>query len=72
MSFLFMRFGQFCDFRLKICLSTSGSKRFEILLFSPSSLTPPIFSTTSVVFFSVKSILNTCTLCKMLVHKAKD
>ncbi|MFS7895761.1 hypothetical protein Hanom_Chr00s003369g01712231 [Helianthus anomalus] len=39
-----LRFGQFCDFRPKLCFSTSGSKKFEILLFSSSSLTPSIFS----------------------------
>ncbi|MFS7948662.1 hypothetical protein Hanom_Chr06g00562551 [Helianthus anomalus] len=34
---------QFCDFRPKVCFSASGSKRFEILSFSSSSLTPFIF-----------------------------
>ncbi|MFS7957753.1 hypothetical protein Hanom_Chr07g00670131 [Helianthus anomalus] len=38
-----LRFGQFCDFRLKVCFSASGSKRFEILPFSSGSLTPSIF-----------------------------
>ncbi|MFS7942647.1 putative malate dehydrogenase (decarboxylating) [Helianthus anomalus] len=38
-----LRFDQFCDFRLKVCFSASGSKRFEILPFSSSSLTPSIF-----------------------------
>ncbi|MFS7929392.1 hypothetical protein Hanom_Chr04g00332001 [Helianthus anomalus] len=44
MSFSSLRFGQFCDFRPKVCFSSSGSKRFEILPFSSSSLTPYIFS----------------------------
>ncbi|MFS7898254.1 hypothetical protein Hanom_Chr00s019041g01758731 [Helianthus anomalus] len=30
MSFLSLRFGQFCDFRPKDCFSAYGSKRFEI------------------------------------------
>ncbi|MFS7912642.1 hypothetical protein Hanom_Chr02g00132311 [Helianthus anomalus] len=30
MSFLSLMFGQFCDFRPKVCFSASGSKRFEI------------------------------------------
>ncbi|MFS7934188.1 hypothetical protein Hanom_Chr05g00388651 [Helianthus anomalus] len=37
------KFGQFCDFRPKVCFSAFGSKRFEILPFSSSSLTPSIF-----------------------------
>ncbi|MFS7976019.1 hypothetical protein Hanom_Chr10g00887581 [Helianthus anomalus] len=32
-----------CHFRPKICISASGSKRFEILPFSVGSLTPSIF-----------------------------
>ncbi|MFS7946656.1 hypothetical protein Hanom_Chr06g00538921 [Helianthus anomalus] len=43
MSFSSMRFGQFCDFLPKVCYSTSGSKRYVILPFSSSSLTPSIF-----------------------------
>ncbi|MFS8004142.1 hypothetical protein Hanom_Chr13g01222201 [Helianthus anomalus] len=40
MSFSFLRFGQLCDFHPKVYFSRSGSKRFEILPFSSSSLTP--------------------------------
>ncbi|MFS7957600.1 hypothetical protein Hanom_Chr07g00668241 [Helianthus anomalus] len=43
MPFSSLRFGQFCDFRPKVYFSASGSKRFEILLFSSGSLTPSIF-----------------------------
>ncbi|MFS7994939.1 hypothetical protein Hanom_Chr12g01111981 [Helianthus anomalus] len=43
MPFPSLKFGQFCDFRPKVCFSASGSKRFEILLFSSGSLTPFIF-----------------------------
>ncbi|MFS7958079.1 hypothetical protein Hanom_Chr07g00673971 [Helianthus anomalus] len=43
MPFSSLRFGQFCDFRPKVCFSASGSKRFEILPFSFGSLTPFIF-----------------------------
>ncbi|MFS7942638.1 hypothetical protein Hanom_Chr06g00490691 [Helianthus anomalus] len=43
MPFSSLRFGQFCAFCPKVCFSTSGSKKFEILLFSFSSLTPSIF-----------------------------
>ncbi|KAJ0798510.1 putative peroxisome membrane protein, Pex16 [Helianthus annuus] len=38
-----LRFGQFCDFRPKVCFSAFGSKRFKILPFSSGSLTPSIF-----------------------------
>ncbi|MFS8033072.1 hypothetical protein Hanom_Chr17g01565121 [Helianthus anomalus] len=48
MPFSSLRFGQFCDFRPKVCFSASGSKRFEIfaiffrlvnyIRFSPLSL----------------------------------
>ncbi|KAJ0946374.1 hypothetical protein HanRHA438_Chr01g0003271 [Helianthus annuus] len=34
MPFRSVRFDQFCEFRPKVCFSTSGSKRFEILPFS--------------------------------------
>ncbi|MFS7992225.1 hypothetical protein Hanom_Chr12g01079761 [Helianthus anomalus] len=43
MSFSSLRFGQFCNFRLKVCFSSSGSKRFEIMSFSSGLLTPSIF-----------------------------
>ncbi|MFS7985836.1 hypothetical protein Hanom_Chr11g01003301 [Helianthus anomalus] len=43
MQFSSLRFGQFCDFHPKVCFFASGSKRFEILPFSSSSLTPCIF-----------------------------
>ncbi|MFS8030215.1 hypothetical protein Hanom_Chr17g01531431 [Helianthus anomalus] len=48
MPFSSLRFDHFCDFRPKVCFSASGSKRFEILSFSSSSLTP-------IHFFSIKS-----------------
>ncbi|MFS7993871.1 hypothetical protein Hanom_Chr12g01099171 [Helianthus anomalus] len=32
MSFSSLRFGQFCDFRPKVCFSASGSKRFGQLM----------------------------------------
>ncbi|MFS8025474.1 hypothetical protein Hanom_Chr16g01475381 [Helianthus anomalus] len=38
-----MRYGQFCDFRPKVCFSTFVTKGFEILPFSSDSLTPFIF-----------------------------
>ncbi|MFS7907325.1 hypothetical protein Hanom_Chr01g00069921 [Helianthus anomalus] len=44
MSFSPLRFGQFCDFCPKVCFSTSGSKRFEIL--------PPILRLLSKGLFS--------------------
>ncbi|MFS7925204.1 hypothetical protein Hanom_Chr04g00281801 [Helianthus anomalus] len=47
MPFSSLRFGQFCDLRPNVCFSASGSKRFKILLFSSSSLTPSIFSSLS-------------------------
>ncbi|MFS8026902.1 hypothetical protein Hanom_Chr16g01492141 [Helianthus anomalus] len=34
MSFSSLRFGQFCDFRPKVCFSASGSKKYKILPFS--------------------------------------
>ncbi|KAF5777813.1 hypothetical protein HanXRQr2_Chr12g0540071 [Helianthus annuus] len=34
-----MRFGHFCDICPKVCFFAYGSKRFEILPFSSSSLT---------------------------------
>ncbi|MFS7988190.1 hypothetical protein Hanom_Chr11g01031761 [Helianthus anomalus] len=43
MPFSSMRFGQFCDFRPKVCFSASGSKRFKILPFSSGLLTLSIF-----------------------------
>ncbi|KAJ0905855.1 hypothetical protein HanPSC8_Chr07g0298831 [Helianthus annuus] len=43
MSFSSLRFGQFCDFRPKVCFSAYGSERFEILPSSSGSLTPSIF-----------------------------
>ncbi|MFS7956612.1 hypothetical protein Hanom_Chr07g00656631 [Helianthus anomalus] len=43
MPFSSLRFGQFCDFRPKVCFSASESKRLEILPFSSGSLTPSIF-----------------------------
>ncbi|MFS7965352.1 hypothetical protein Hanom_Chr09g00761231 [Helianthus anomalus] len=52
MSFSSLRFGQFCDFRPKVYFSASGSKRFEILPFSSTELTPSIFSVKSGVFSS--------------------
>ncbi|MFS7959412.1 hypothetical protein Hanom_Chr08g00690801 [Helianthus anomalus] len=46
-----VRFGQFCDFRPKLCFSASGSRRFKILPFSSNSLTPSIFSSLSQRYF---------------------
>ncbi|MFS7971101.1 hypothetical protein Hanom_Chr09g00828821 [Helianthus anomalus] len=43
MPFSSLRFGQFCDFRPKVCFFAFGSKRFEILPFSSGLLTPSIF-----------------------------
>ncbi|MFS8020290.1 hypothetical protein Hanom_Chr15g01413831 [Helianthus anomalus] len=51
MPFSSLRFGQFCDFRPKVCFSASVFKRFEILPFSSGPLTPSIFSVKSGVFF---------------------
>ncbi|MFS7909197.1 hypothetical protein Hanom_Chr01g00091891 [Helianthus anomalus] len=51
MPFSSLRFGRFCDFPPKVCFSASGSKRFEILLFSSGSLSVyPFFSIKSGVF----------------------
>ncbi|MFS7940929.1 hypothetical protein Hanom_Chr05g00470101 [Helianthus anomalus] len=69
MPFLSPRFGRFCNFRPKVCFSTSRSKRFEILAFSSGLLTPSIFSPLSqglirlVTYFASFFFLNTCTLC---------
>ncbi|MFS7925139.1 hypothetical protein Hanom_Chr04g00281121 [Helianthus anomalus] len=46
MPFSSLRFGQFCNFHPKVCFSASGCKRFNILPFSSSPLTP------SIVFLS--------------------
>ncbi|KAJ0751983.1 putative formin, FH2 domain-containing protein [Helianthus annuus] len=43
MPFSSLRFGQFCDFRAKVCFFVSGSKRFKIMPFSSCSLSPSIF-----------------------------
>ncbi|MFS7971987.1 hypothetical protein Hanom_Chr09g00839301 [Helianthus anomalus] len=51
-TFSFLRFGQFYDFRPKVCFSASGSKRFKILPFSSGSLTQSIFPVKSGVFSS--------------------
>ncbi|KAF5801237.1 putative malate dehydrogenase (decarboxylating) [Helianthus annuus] len=51
-----LRFDQFCDFRLKVCFSASGSKRFEILSFSSGSLTPSIFLSISVFLLTQRAI----------------
>ncbi|MFS8020710.1 hypothetical protein Hanom_Chr16g01418841 [Helianthus anomalus] len=50
MPFSSLRFGQFCDFRPKVCFNAFGSKRFEILPFSSGSLTHH-FSTLSQGYF---------------------
>ncbi|MFS8000153.1 hypothetical protein Hanom_Chr12g01175011 [Helianthus anomalus] len=52
MSFSSLRFGQFCDFRPKVCFPASGSKRFQILSFSFSSLTLSHFSQLSQRYFN--------------------
>ncbi|MFS7921131.1 hypothetical protein Hanom_Chr03g00233101 [Helianthus anomalus] len=44
MPFSSLRFGLFCDFRPKACFSAYGSKRFEILSFSSTQLTPFVYS----------------------------
>ncbi|MFS7995986.1 hypothetical protein Hanom_Chr12g01124581 [Helianthus anomalus] len=44
MPFSSLRFGQFCDFRPKVCFSASGSKRFEILPFCSACELHPFFS----------------------------
>ncbi|MFS7930158.1 hypothetical protein Hanom_Chr04g00340841 [Helianthus anomalus] len=49
MPFSSLGFGQFCNFRSKVCFSASGFKRFEILPFSYGSLTP--FSPLSQGYF---------------------
>ncbi|MFS7983330.1 putative phosphatidylinositol 3-kinase [Helianthus anomalus] len=43
MPFSSLRFVQFCDFCPRVCFFAFGSKRFEILPFSSSSLIPSIF-----------------------------
>ncbi|MFS7908910.1 hypothetical protein Hanom_Chr01g00088621 [Helianthus anomalus] len=43
MPFSSLRLGQFCDFRSKVWFSVFGSKKFKLLPFSSSSLTPSIF-----------------------------
>ncbi|MFS7942634.1 hypothetical protein Hanom_Chr06g00490641 [Helianthus anomalus] len=43
MPFSSLRFGQFCDFRPKVCFSASRSKRFESSQFHMAPLTPSIF-----------------------------
>ncbi|MFS7917262.1 putative transcription factor WD40-like family [Helianthus anomalus] len=48
--FCLVRFGQFCDFRPKVCFSAFGSKSFEILPLSSESLTPSVFFVNSGVF----------------------
>ncbi|MFS8001294.1 hypothetical protein Hanom_Chr13g01188641 [Helianthus anomalus] len=50
MPFSSLRFGQFCDFHSKVCFYASGSKRFEIMPFSPGLLSPSIFFVKSRVF----------------------
>ncbi|KAJ0873637.1 hypothetical protein HanPSC8_Chr11g0454791 [Helianthus annuus] len=53
MPFSSLRFGQFCDFRPKVCFSASGFKRFKILPFSAGSLTPSVRGI-SVFFVNLK------------------
>ncbi|MFS7939632.1 hypothetical protein Hanom_Chr05g00454111 [Helianthus anomalus] len=36
MTFSSLRFVQFCDFHPKVCFSTTGFKKFEILPFHPA------------------------------------
>ncbi|MFS7950393.1 hypothetical protein Hanom_Chr07g00582661 [Helianthus anomalus] len=52
MPFSSLRFGQFCDFRPKVCFSSSGFKRFKILPFSTGSFFHQFFSVTAGVFSS--------------------
>ncbi|MFS7971194.1 hypothetical protein Hanom_Chr09g00829851 [Helianthus anomalus] len=42
MSFSSLRFGQFCNFRPKVCFSASRSKEFEIFSFSSGLVTTSI------------------------------
>ncbi|XP_035842869.1 F-box/FBD/LRR-repeat protein At1g13570 isoform X2 [Helianthus annuus] len=56
MPFSSLRIEQFCDLRPNVCFSTSGSKRFEILPFSPGLLTPSVFSIKSGVFSSLRAM----------------
>ncbi|MFS7950402.1 putative MFS transporter superfamily [Helianthus anomalus] len=61
MPFSSLRFGQFCNFRPKVCFSASGFKRVDILPFSSGSLTPSIFSLLSQGY--LKGNLVFFTLC---------
>ncbi|MFS7928389.1 hypothetical protein Hanom_Chr04g00320201 [Helianthus anomalus] len=49
MSFLSLKFDQFCNFRPKVSFSVFGSKKFKIFPFSSGLLTPSIFSIKSRV-----------------------
>ncbi|KAF5817738.1 hypothetical protein HanXRQr2_Chr02g0056561 [Helianthus annuus] len=75
MPFSSLRFGQFCDFRPKVCFFVSGSKRFKIMSFSSGSLSPSIFSVKSGVFpsffFNLKSNSVFFTLCKKTEYLSK-
>ncbi|MFS8030857.1 hypothetical protein Hanom_Chr17g01539011 [Helianthus anomalus] len=61
-----MRFGQFSNFRSKVCFSASGFKRFEILPFFwlvNSIHFSPLSQGYYSLFLFGQGILNTCTLC---------
>ncbi|MFS7964915.1 hypothetical protein Hanom_Chr08g00755971 [Helianthus anomalus] len=63
MSFSLLRFGQFCDFRLKVCFSASGSKRFvNSIRFSLLSQGYSVFFVnlkSNSVFFTLSKKMNT-------------
>ncbi|MFS8031507.1 hypothetical protein Hanom_Chr17g01546671 [Helianthus anomalus] len=67
MPFSSMRFGQFCDFRPKVCFSASGSKRFEILTHFIRLVNSIRFSSLSqgisVFFVNLKDYFVFFTLC---------
>ncbi|MFS8031045.1 hypothetical protein Hanom_Chr17g01541141 [Helianthus anomalus] len=52
MRFSSLRFGQFCDFRPKVCFFASGSKRFENLAIFILLVNFIPFSVKSEVFLS--------------------
>ncbi|MFS8016597.1 putative formin, FH2 domain-containing protein [Helianthus anomalus] len=69
MPFLPLRFGQFYDFRPKLCFFVSGSKRFKIMPFFH-----PFFSVKSGVspsFFNLKGNSVFFTLCKKTEYLLK-
>ncbi|MFS7888281.1 hypothetical protein Hanom_Chr00s000001g01593091 [Helianthus anomalus] len=51
MPFSSLRFGQFCDFRPKVCFSASGSKRFKIFAIFTQLINSIHFSPLSQDYF---------------------